>query len=80
MQIAIIKHLYENHTIDELRLAEEAMYEEQIPSINVEGKDEGEKLTHILAAINILEDMAKNNIDARTALRNYTQRVRNSIS
>ncbi len=80
MQIAIIKHLHENHTLDELRLAEEAMYEEQIPAIHVDGKDEGEKLTHILAAINILEDMEKNNIDARTALRNYTQRVRNSIS
>jgi len=56
------------------------MYEEQTPAILVEGKDEGEKLTHILAAIHILEDMQKNNLDARTALRNYTQRVRNSIS
>jgi len=80
MQIAIIKHLHENYTLEELKLAEEAMYEEQTPAINVEGKDEGEKLTHVLAAINILEDMEKNNIDARTALRNYTQRVRNSIS
>jgi len=80
MQIAIIKHLHENHSIEELKLAEEAMYEEQTPAILVEGKDEGEKLTHILAAIHILEDMQKNNLDARTALRNYTQRVRNSIS
>ena len=80
MQIAVIKHLSENHSLEELKKAEEAFYEEQTPEITVEGKDEGEKLTHVLAAINILEDMAAHGVDHRTALRNYTQRVRNSIS
>jgi hypothetical protein len=56
------------------------MYDERTPEIIVEGKDEGEKLTHILATIHILEDMEKSGCDHRTALRNYTQRVRNSIS
>ena len=80
MQIAIIKQLAETHTIDALRAAEDAVLNEQKPAIEVEGKDEGEQLTHILAAIDILYDMEKNGIDFRTALRNYTQRVRNSIS
>jgi hypothetical protein len=53
---------------------------ELAPSIAIEGKDEGEQLTHVLAAIQILEDVRDNSIDVRTALRNYTQRVRNSIS
>lgn len=80
MQIAVIKTLTENFSLAQLKAAEEAIYEELTPDINVEGKDEGEKLTHILAAIHILEDMEKSGCDHRTALRNYTQRVRNSIS
>ncbi len=80
MQILVIKKLSETYTIEQLKAAEDALLNEQTPAIEVEGKDEGEQLTHVLAAIDILEDMAKNGVDARTALRNYTQRVRNSIS
>jgi len=80
MQVAIIKQLAENHVTAELLAAEEAILNEQAPAIPVEGKDEGEQLTHILAAIEIHNDMLKNGIDFRTALRNYTQRVRNSIN
>ena len=80
MQIAIIKQLAETYTTPELQAAEEAILNEQKPAISVEGKDEGEQLTHVLAAIDIHQDMEKNHIDFRTALRNYTQRVRNSIS
>ena len=80
MQLPIIKHLAETYTIEQLRSAESAILEEMKPEIPVEGKDEGEQLTHVLAAIEIHNDMQKNNIDFRTALRNYTQRVRNSIS
>ena len=80
MQIAIIKQLAETHTTAELVEAEQALMNEQSPAIPVEGKDEGEQLTHVLAAIEIHNDMEKNKMDFRTALRNYTQRVRNSIS
>lgn len=80
MQIPVIKKLSETYSIEQLKAAEDALLNEQTPAIEVEGKDEGEQLTHVLAAIDILEDIAKNGVDARTALRNYTQRVRNSIS
>lgn len=80
MQIAIIKQLAEVHTTTELQAAEEAIMNGQTPAIAVDGKDEGEKLTHVLAAIEIHNDMEKNKVDFRTALRNYTQRVRNSIN
>lgn len=80
MQLPVIKKLSETYTLEQLRQAEAAILNEQAPSIEVEGKDESEKLTHVLAAINILQDMQKNHIDYRTALRNYSQRVRNSIS
>jgi hypothetical protein len=80
MQIPIIKELAEKHTVDELSRAEDAILNESQPAIHVQGKDEGEQLTHILAAIEIHHDMDRNKVDFRTALRNYTQRVRNSIS
>lgn len=80
MQIAVIKQLSESFSLDILKKAEEAILDEQTPEIEVLGKDEGEKLTHVLAAISILEDVQNNGVDYRTALRNYTQRVRNSIS
>jgi hypothetical protein len=80
MQLPEIKRLVETYKVDELRLAEEALINEAPLVITVEGKDEGEQLTHILAAIDILFEMQKNGLDARTALRNYTQRVRNSIN
>lgn len=80
MQIPVIKKLAETFTLDQLKAAEEAMMNEQQPAIEIEGKDEGEQLTHVLAAIDMLTDMQTNNVDLRTALRNYSQRVRNSIS
>lgn len=80
MQLPEIKRLVETYTTDQLRAAENAILDEQFPFIEVNGKDEGEQLTHVLAAIDIHHDMDKNGVDARTALRNYTQRVRNSIS
>jgi hypothetical protein len=79
MKVAAIKPLVETYSIEQLRQAEEDLYNDQPLSIEVEGGDEGEKLTHILAAIEILHDMAKG-IDYKTALRNYSSRVRNSIN
>ncbi|MGB1037954.1 MAG: DUF6952 family protein [Bacteroidia bacterium] len=80
MKIPVIKKLVEAHTIEELQAAETALYEEQKPAIEVKGEDEGEQLTHVLAAVFIKEDMAANGSDLKTALRAYTLKVRNSIS
>lgn len=80
MKIPVIKKLVEQYDVEALKAAEEAIIEEETPEINIEGKDEGEQLTHVLAAIWILEDMEKNGSEFKTALRAYTQKVRNSIS
>jgi hypothetical protein len=80
MKLAVIKKLAETQTIDNLRLAEEAILNEEKPQIEIDGEDEGEQLTHAIAAIQILSDMEKEGVDLRTALRAYTERVRNSIS
>lgn len=80
MKLPVIKQLVETYSLEQLTAAEEAILNEETPTIDIEGTDEGEQLTHALAAIDILNDVADNGVDVRTALRNYTQRVRNSIS
>ncbi len=80
MKIPAIKSAVEKYTIQELKEAESALYEELSPAIHIDGDDEGEQLTHILAAIWIKEQMEKTSEDFKTTLRKYTQRVRNSIN
>lgn len=79
MKIPAIKKAVENYTVEQLQAAEAALLEEQPLPIEIEGADEGEKLTHILAAIFVKEEM-DNGSDLMTAVRAYSQRVRNSIS
>ena len=79
MQIPIIKKLVEAYSLTQLKDAEDAMMEEQKPAIEVEGKDEGECLTHVLASIYIKQKMEQGTA-FNQALRDFSQRVRNSIS
>ncbi|WP_424960935.1 DUF6952 family protein [Ekhidna sp.] len=80
MKIPVIKQLVEKYSKEELEKAEAAIAEEQTPQIEIPGEDEGEQLTHAYAAIEIIQSMEENNVDFKTALREYTGRVRNSIS
>ncbi|WP_439880784.1 DUF6952 family protein [Pontibacter sp. MBLB2868] len=80
MKIPAIKKLVENYNLHELIAAEEAIVDEQQPAIEVEGDDEGEQLTHILAAVWILNDMEDNGNEFKNSLREYTKKVRVSIS
>lgn len=80
MKIPAIKKLVENYSAEQLMAAEEALVEEQPLPIEVEGEDEGEQLTHILAAVYIHDRMDKEGCDFKLALREYTKKVRESIS
>jgi hypothetical protein len=80
MKIPVIKKLVENESLEALTAAEEALMEEQPLAIEVEGDDEGEQLTHVIAAAWILNYMEDNGVDFKTALREYTKKVRVSIS
>ncbi|GAB5525433.1 MAG: hypothetical protein Roseis2KO_33050 [Roseivirga sp.] len=79
MKIPVIKKLVEHTSIEVLRQAEEDLLEEKPLQIEVGGDDEGEQLTHIFAAIYILEQMQEG-MEFKQALRAYTQKVRTSIS
>jgi hypothetical protein len=80
MKLPVIKKLIETYAVEDLELAQEAILNEELPAIEVEGEDEGEQLTHCMAAIWIKSEMETKGIDFRTAMRAYTERVRKSIS
>jgi hypothetical protein len=80
MKIGVIKKLAESLSMDELRAAEEALYNDLTLPTMIEGDDEGEKLTHVLAAIFVQEYILENNSDIKSALRAYAIKVRTSIS
>lgn len=79
MHIPSIKKLVETYTLEELRQAENAILEEEQPGIEIGGEDEGEQLTHAIAAVWIKEDMMTNSRELKESLREYTKKVRKSI-
>jgi hypothetical protein len=79
MNIAIIKQLVDAYKLEQLVKAEEDLLNEMNPEIEVGGADEGEKLTHILAAIFCKHEMERENININQAIRMYSQRVRGSL-
>lgn len=80
MKIPEIKRLVEHCTIEQLMAAEESLINEEQPAIEVNGADEGEQLTHVFAAIYIINKINDDGVDFKTALRDYTSKVRESIS
>jgi hypothetical protein len=79
MNVAAIKQLVEVYSVEQLLKAEEDLLNELQPSIEIAGADEGEKLTHVLAAIFCKHEMEKENMNINQALRLYSQRVRGSL-
>ena len=80
MKIPEIKRLVTTHNLDSLEKAELALVQEETMPFEVHGEDDGEVLTHILAAKWILEDMENSGRALKDSLRAYSQKVRNSIS
>ncbi|MFN4972003.1 MAG: DUF6952 family protein [Bacteroidota bacterium] len=80
MKVAAIKKLVEQYTLEQCRKAEQSLMEGEVPEIEIEGADEGEQLTHVLGAIDILEHVALEGKDIKVAMRDFIERVRNSIS
>ena len=81
MKINVIKKLAENESVENLQKAEEEIYNEQEPtSVQVEGEDLGEKLTHIIGAMWVIDEVKTNDTDIKQAVRAYAQKVRKSIT
>ena len=80
MKVAVIKSLTESHPLETLQAEMAKLENGESLTIVVGGDDEGEQLTHLLAAIWICEQMQLNGTDLKTELRNFSSRVRESIS
>lgn len=80
MKVSVIKQLVQQYDEASLAAAEQAIENGQQPSIPIEGNDEGEQLTHVIAARWVLQRIQQENISLSEALRAYAQMVRNSIS
>ena len=80
MKIPAIKELVETQSLEALKHAEEALLNEERPQISIKGDDEGEQLTHAIAAIWIIEKMQAEQLEFKDALRKYTEMVRGSIN
>lgn len=80
MKLPVIKKLVESYSYEELEAAENAIAEDEKAEIEIEGEDEGEQLTHVYAAMTIKQDMEQNDKDLKTAIRDYTSRVRESLN
>ncbi|MCX6351109.1 MAG: hypothetical protein NTX03_04515 [Bacteroidetes bacterium] len=79
MKINEVKRLAEEHSLENLNQMIKEI-EEGLPFEQpVAGDDEGEKLTHLLGAVWIKEQMQLNSTDVKTELRNFAARVRVSI-
>jgi len=80
MNIAAVRHLVEAYDEHQLQQAEADILEGRDLAIAVKGEDEGEQLTHVLAALWVIQNMKESADDVMTSIRAYAQRVRNSIS
>jgi hypothetical protein len=80
MNVASIRQLADTFSKEQLQTAESSLLEEQPLAIDVPGVDEGEQLTHVIAAQWVITHKAETGVDTMTAIRAYTKRVRQSIS
>lgn len=80
MKIGVIKKLAENESIESLKKAEENILNEESLDIEVEGEDEGEKLTHVSGALWVKEQMEKEGLSVKDGIRAYSQRIRGSLN
>lgn len=75
MLVAVVKDLATRYTVDELKRATEAFEKNRENTLNVDGGDEGEKLSNLLAAIEVRTKMDQG-VALNEALRHFSQRVR----
>lgn len=66
-----VKRLVESYDIDQLSNAEVIFLEGETPPFEIEGEDDREVLSHIAAAIWVLEKMESHDLDFAKAFAEY---------
>lgn len=80
MKAASVRALAAEHDQATLEAAADALAEEQPLSFEVEGDDDGERLTHLMLATRVRERMEGQGEDLKTALRAVMSGVRDVLS
>lgn len=80
MKLPEIKRLAENHSAEELEAAAAELEAEHPCSVSVTGDDDGERITHLLCAAEILRASETNGTDVRAEFRAFAARVRDVLS
>ncbi|MDZ4839928.1 MAG: hypothetical protein SGJ04_07965 [Bacteroidota bacterium] len=80
MKLASIKIILEKYSAIEIATSIAQLDEGENSVIQIEGDDEGDLMTHLLAAEWIINEAEKNRTEIKVELRNYTARVRKSIN
>lgn len=79
MILAVVKDLVSKHSKDEIDRAISAFEAKRENTLNVEGPDDGEKLSNLLAASEIKARIDKG-MPLNDAIRDFSQRVRSVLS
>lgn len=79
MKVRVLRDLVDNQTLADLKKAEEAIIKDYPLLIKVEGNNLSEKLTNIIAAINILEKMNEVHVEFEKALEEYSKKIKEPI-
>ena len=79
MKAAEARRLAETHSSSALSEAAEALGEEKAPAFEVQGEDDGERLTHVLLALRIRSRMDDGE-SARDAFRHVMAGVRDVLT
>ncbi|HVJ65888.1 MAG TPA: hypothetical protein VM901_11575 [Bdellovibrionota bacterium] len=79
MKPAVVRALVEAHELETLERAAETFETSLENTLNVEGGDDGEILSHLLVSIFVKKKMAKG-LALNEALREYSQKVRKIIA
>ena len=78
MRKEVVRTLVDIQTKENLVAAKEAIVRGRVLPFAVEGSDESEKLTNLLAALHVL-DLVQQGVDFDAALRQYIAKVRETI-
>ena len=79
MKIAEVKRLVTSYTVEQIEDAVTAFETDRKNVLEVSGENDGEKMSHLLAASFVRRQMDKG-LDLNSAVREYSKRVRSILS
>ena len=76
MKLNSIKDFVKSTSVEELKVAQDAIENHRRPEIFIPGDNSNERLTHIMIALWIKDDMEKNHHSLAESIRLFSKRVK----